>query len=100
MKHHADERIKDLNERGFNNAGLYDPPGVSGTHVMYVLQHADQPHLYHGLPKDPSISPMVSLWKGVAKPLMSLGIGLAVLAGFFHYIKEGPNEVEEEETEK
>jgi len=100
MKHHADERIKDLNERGFKNAGLYDPPGVSGTHVMYVLQHADQPHLYHGLPKDPAISPMVSLWKGVAKPLASIGIGLAVLGAFFHYIKEGPNEVKEEETEK
>src|SRR5512146_626163 len=77
MKHHADERIKDLNERGFKNAGLYDPPGVDGTHVMYVLQHADQPNLYHGLPKDPAISPMVSLWKGIAKPLASIGIGLA-----------------------
>jgi formate dehydrogenase iron-sulfur subunit len=100
MKHHADERIKDLNERGFKNAGLYDPQGVSGTHVMYVLQHADQPHLYHGLPKDPAISPMVSLWKGVAKPLASIGIGLAVLGAFFHYVKEGPNEVKEGESEK
>ncbi len=100
MKHHADERIKDLNERGFKDAGLYDPQGVSGTHVMYVLQHADQPHLYHGLPKDPAISPMVSLWKGVAKPLASIGIGLAVLGAFFHYVKEGPNEVKDEESEK
>jgi formate dehydrogenase iron-sulfur subunit len=30
----AEERIEDLNSRGFANAGLYDPPGVSGTHVM------------------------------------------------------------------
>jgi formate dehydrogenase iron-sulfur subunit len=96
MKHHAQERIADLNERGFKNAGLYDPPGVSGTHVMYVLQHADQPALYHGLPKDPSISPMVSLWKGIMKPLMNVGLGLAVLVGFFHYIKVGPKEVDEE----
>jgi formate dehydrogenase iron-sulfur subunit len=100
MKHHADGRIADLKRRGFENAGLYDPPGVGGTHVMYVLQHADKPVLYSGLPKEPSISPMVSLWKGVTKPLLSLGIGLAVLAGFFHYIKTGPNEVEEEETEQ
>jgi formate dehydrogenase iron-sulfur subunit len=100
MKHHADGRIKDLNERGFKNAGLYDPPGVSGTHVMYVLQHADKPDLYHGLPKDPSISPMVALWKGITKPLASIGIGLAVLGAFFHYVKAGPNEAKEEETEK
>ncbi len=95
MKHHADERIEDLKSRGFANAGLYDPPGVGGTHVMYVLHHADQPALYHDLPKDPAISPLVGLWKGVTKPLMSLGIGFTVLAGFFHYVAAGPNEVEE-----
>uniref|UniRef100_E6QSV8 Formate dehydrogenase-O, Fe-S subunit n=1 Tax=mine drainage metagenome TaxID=410659 RepID=E6QSV8_9ZZZZ len=96
---HATGRIIDLKERGYSNAGLYDPQGVGGTHVMYVLQHADQPELYHGLPKNPSISPMVSLWKGVTKPLMSLGIGLVALAGFFHFIKVGPNEVDESEDQ-
>src|SRR5207244_2839734 len=40
MIQHAEERIADLKERGFDHAGLYDPPGVGGTHVMYVLQHA------------------------------------------------------------
>jgi formate dehydrogenase iron-sulfur subunit len=42
MKEHAAERIVDLKERGFENAGLYDPAGVGGTHVMYVLHHADR----------------------------------------------------------
>ena len=37
MKQHAEGRITDLKSRGFTNAGLYDPPGVKGTHVMYVL---------------------------------------------------------------
>ena len=97
MIHHAEGRVADLKERGYQNAGLYDPQGVGGTHVMYVLQHADQPELYAGLPKDPSISPMVSLWKGITKPLASFGLGLAVLAGFFHYMTAGPNEVEDEE---
>jgi Fe-S-cluster-containing dehydrogenase component len=36
----AGDRIKDLKSRGFESAGLYDPPSVSGTHVMYVLHHA------------------------------------------------------------
>ena len=97
MIHHAEGRVADLKERGYRNAGLYDPSGVGGTHVMYVLQHADQPEIYANLPKDPSISPMVSLWKGITKPLASFGLGLAVLAGFFHYMTAGPSEVEDEE---
>jgi formate dehydrogenase iron-sulfur subunit len=97
MIHQAEERVVDLKERGYENAGLYNPAGVGGTHVMYVLHHADKPQLYHGLPKDPSISPMVSFWKGVTKPLLSLGLGLAVLGGFFHYITKGPKEIHSDE---
>jgi formate dehydrogenase iron-sulfur subunit len=97
MKEHAAERIVDLKSRGFEHAGLYDPSGVGGTHVMYVLHHADDPSLYAGLPKDPVISPLVDLWKGVSKPLALLAMGAAVLAGFFHYVRIGPQRVEEDE---
>ncbi|MDH3371827.1 MAG: formate dehydrogenase subunit beta [Gammaproteobacteria bacterium] len=94
MVDHADERVADLNDRGFENAGLYDPAGVGGTHVMYVLQHADRPQLY-GLPIDPNISPLVSLWKGVTKPIAMLILGLTAFGSFFHYIRVGPNEIDE-----
>ncbi|NWA25011.1 formate dehydrogenase subunit beta [Pseudomonas gingeri] len=97
MKEHAAERIVDLKSRGFDQAGLYDPAGVGGTHVMYVLHHADQPSLYAGLPNQPSISPFVELWKGLSKPLGLLAMGVAVLAGFFHYVRIGPQRVEEDE---
>jgi len=100
MIEHAEERIVDLKERGYKNAGLYDPQGVGGTHVMYVLKHADDPEKYSGLPKDPSISPMVALWKGAFKPLALLVIGFTALAGFVHYVKVGPNEIEEDGEEK
>jgi formate dehydrogenase iron-sulfur subunit len=99
MKTHAEERIADLKERGFEKAGLYDPQGVGGTHVMYVLHHADQPSLYHGLPDDPHISPFVSFWKGIAKPLGVAVMALTALAGFFHYTRVGPNEVTDEEED-
>jgi formate dehydrogenase iron-sulfur subunit len=95
MQRHAAERIADLKERGFDKAGLYDPQGVGGTHVMYVLHHADHPSLYHGLPDDPHVSPFVSLWKGVTKPIALGVMALAALAGFFHYTRVGPNEVSE-----
>jgi formate dehydrogenase iron-sulfur subunit len=79
MKDQAEERIADLKERGFEKAGLYDPAGVGGTHVMYVLHHADTPSLYHGLPDEPKISPMVSVWKGITKPLAMVALGAAAL---------------------
>jgi len=100
MVEFAQTRITDLNERGYDKAGLYDPPGVDGTHVMYVLQHADRPELYADLPKDPKISPLVEAWKGVAKPVALVGLGLTALFGFLHYVSTGPNEVEETDEEQ
>ena len=96
MIHHAGERIADLKRRGFTKAGLYDPKGVDGTHVMYVLHHADRPEIYCGLPANPSIGPMVDLWKGVAKPIASLGLALLGVGALVHYVTNGPNEVSKE----
>jgi formate dehydrogenase iron-sulfur subunit len=93
MKEHAAERVADLKSRGFDKADLYDPPGVGGTHVMYVLHHGDQPQLYAGLAMDPQIGAMVKVWKGAAKPLALAAMALTVLAGFFHFVRVGRNEV-------
>ena len=64
------------------------------------VQHADRPDLYAGLPKDPKISPLVEAWKGAAKPLALVGLGLTALFGFLHYVTGGPNEVEETDEEQ
>jgi formate dehydrogenase iron-sulfur subunit len=95
MQQHAAERIVDLKSRGFKHAGLYDPAGVGGTHVMYVLHHADQPQLYSGLAPDPHISLLVRAWKGRSKPVALAVMALTALAGFFHFVRVGPNEVDE-----
>jgi formate dehydrogenase iron-sulfur subunit len=99
MIEHAAGRVVDLKERGYAAAGLYDPKGVGGTHVMYVLQHADRPEIYHGLPANPRISPMVALWKGALKPLALLAMGVAALTGFFHYVTVGPNDADAEDED-
>jgi len=97
MKQWADGRIADMKARGFANAGLYDPPGVGGTHVMYVLNHADQPELYAGLAKDPRISPIVEAWKGVTKYAGLAAIGFAAVFGLVHHVLAGANRVTEED---
>ncbi|MCS0497134.1 formate dehydrogenase subunit beta [Ancylobacter sp. MQZ15Z-1] len=99
MKDWADFRIKDLKTRGFDNAGLYDPQGVGGTHVMYVLPHADQPSIYANLPDDPHISPIVQAWKGATKYVGLAVMGFAAAAGLLHYVVAGPNKVTEEDEE-
>jgi formate dehydrogenase iron-sulfur subunit len=99
MLEHAAERVVDLKERGYAGAGVYDPAGVGGTHVMYVLKHADKPGIYAGLPANPSISPLVGIWKSAFKPLALLAMGVSALAGFFHYVKMGPNDAEDDKSE-
>lgn len=95
MKDLAATRVEELKGRGHEGAGLYDPAGVGGTHVMYVLTHADQPSLYHRLPDDPHISPVVRGWKEWLKPVGALGF-IATLAGAFaHYMGVGANTTDE-----
>jgi formate dehydrogenase iron-sulfur subunit len=43
---------------------------------------------------------MVALWKGIAKPLGLAAVALTALAGFFHYVRVGPNEVSEEDERR
>lgn len=93
MKVLAEKRIVDLKSRGFQQAGLYDPPGVGGTHVMYVLHHNDQPSLYAGLPNAPRISPVVEIWKGFTKYAGLTVMGLVAAAGFVHHAVMGANRV-------
>ncbi|NPD17006.1 formate dehydrogenase subunit beta [Xinfangfangia sp. D13-10-4-6] len=97
MKDLAATRVAELNERGYENAGLYDPAGVGGTHVMYVLQHADDPERYAGLPKDPKISPIVEGWKDLLKPAAAVAGAVAVGAMAAHFIGVGPNTTDDDD---
>jgi formate dehydrogenase iron-sulfur subunit len=99
MVAHAEERVEDLKSRGYENAGLYDPAGVGGTHVMYVLHHADQPSLYSNLPDDPQIAPIVEDWKGGAKKVGLAAIGLAAVGAALHGIFARPLRVEPEDED-
>ncbi|MFV0383043.1 formate dehydrogenase subunit beta [Paracoccus sp. (in: a-proteobacteria)] len=94
---HANERIEDLKSRGYQNAGLYDPQGVGGTHVMYVLPHADQPSLYSKLPDDPRISPVVEGWKGATKTAGMAAMGVAAAGALLMGLFSRGNRVSKDE---
>lgn len=100
MLHFAEDRVTELKGRGFDNAGVYNPQGVGGTHVVYVLHHADKPQEYSNLPKDPKISMFTEVWKGFLKPLSTFGIAASVLFGFLHFITVGPNDADSKDKDR
>ena len=91
MIQYAEKRIVDLKSRGYKEAALYNPQGVGGTHVMYVLPLGDKPELYADLPKDPHISDTVKIWKDFLKPFAAVAFGGLILSEIAHYIAVGPN---------
>ncbi|WBU65413.1 formate dehydrogenase subunit beta [Paracoccus aerodenitrificans] len=97
MVAHAETRIDDLKSRGYDNAAIYDPQGVGGTHVFYVLPIGDKPELYSDLPADPEISNVVEGWKGPTKTIGLAAIGLGAAGAILHSIFGKPNTVSAED---
>jgi len=90
-------RVAQLKDAGFKDAVLYDPQGVNGTGVVTVLKY-DHPEWY-GLPVNPHVPYMVTLWKKIVRPLGILASFATVFAVFGHYTKYGPKEpVEHDEA--
>src|SRR5205823_3128699 len=88
MKMLAESRVTQLKENtSYKDAGVYDPEGVSGTHVIYVLHDAKNPELYGGLPANPRVPLFVQLWKGPLKWLGGLGMTLGVVGVFLHHVR-------------
>jgi formate dehydrogenase iron-sulfur subunit len=92
----AESRAAGLRASGRDTAGVYNPQGVGGTHVLYVLADASRPQDY-GLPKDPTIPWTVAVWKGPLKWIGSLALAGGVLGTFFHYLRYGPRTYDDAE---
>ncbi len=93
----ANHRLEDLHERGLAHAAVYDPSGVKGTHVVYVLPHGDKPELY-GLPASPRVGPLLVLWRsGFARAVGVFTMFSVLVAGILHYMRHGPLEVPDDE---
>ena len=95
----ATRRVSQLKANGFEDAMLYDPPGVGGTGVITVLAHGDNIEAY-GLPRHPNVPLSVTLWKQPVKWLGNVGILGAMLVAGWHYLRYGAKEVPEEPPSK
>ncbi len=91
----AHRKVDGLRERGYAEAMLYDPPGVGGTHMMYVVPHGDRLADYD-LPDDPTASPGTLAALAGLKKLGATALGLGVVAAALHYLGFGPERPEEE----
>ncbi len=90
----AEKRAQQLRENfGMEKAGVYDPQGVGGTGVIYVLHDATNPEAYGGLPKDPHVPWVVEFWKGPAKWIGNLAMVGGIIGVTLHYLRFGPKQV-------
>ncbi|BAS27655.1 formate dehydrogenase subunit beta [Limnochorda pilosa] len=92
-------QVERLHDRGFRNAALYNPEGVGGTHVLYVLPHGDQVEAY-GLPANPTVGGSLQVWKGLLKRIGGLLMGFSVVGTVLHYLAFGPHWAEAEERKE
>ena len=91
MKFMAENRASQLREvSGFQNAGVYDPDTIGGTHVIYVLHDATKPERYGNLPAKPRIPLSFTVWKDIFKPIGLFGAMLGFVGVVMHYVFEGP----------
>jgi formate dehydrogenase beta subunit len=97
MKELGEKRVQQLKQHtSYINAGLYDPEGVGGTGVMYVLHDITNPEAYGGLPANPRVPWAVRLWKGPLKWIGNLAMIGGLIGVAMHYLGYGPKQVQEE----
>jgi formate dehydrogenase iron-sulfur subunit len=87
---YGEEKVAKLKDRGFDDALLYDPAGVGGVHMMYVVPRGEMLEEY-GLPKDPSIKRTFGFFPlmSALKKLGSLSMWAGLLGAGIFYLRTG-----------
>ena len=89
----AETRAAQLRQHtSHTNAGVYDPQGVGGASVIYVLHDITNPEAYGGLPRNPRVPISVRLWKGPLKWLGNLAMIGGLVGVTLHYLRFGPKQ--------
>ena len=91
----ADSKLETLRSRGYEHASVYNPAGVGGTHMMYVVPHGDRLEDYQ-LPADPTASPVPMTSLGFLKRLGGYLFGVSILGTLAHLLAFGQRRADEE----
>ncbi len=92
----AERKVEGLKARGLEHAMVYNPSGVGGTHMMYVIPHGDRLEDYE-LPNNPVAKPgAIAGLTGLKKIGASL-FGFGLLSAVLHYLALGPERPIEDE---
>jgi len=92
----AEQKIETLRKRGYEKASVYNPAGVGGTHMMYVVPHGDHLEDY-SLPSDPTASPAPMTALGFLKRVGAYLMGFGLLGTLVHFLAYGPERLDEHE---
>ena len=90
----ADKKLETLRKRGYAHAAVYNPGGVGGTHMMYVVPHGDRLAEY-SLPAHPVASPGPLRGLDMLQRLGSYLFGAGVISALAHFLAVGPESPEE-----
>ena len=93
----AEKKVETMRRRGYEHAALYDPAGVGGTHMMYVVPHGDRLEDYN-LPANPVASPTPLSGLNVLQQIGSYLLGFGVVSVLAHFLAFGPDSAEDPES--
>ena len=90
MLAYGNEKVEKLKARGFKEAMLYDPAGVGGLHMMYVVPRGEILEEY-GLPVDPSVTAPTSFPSliGALRKVGTTASWAGLLAAAVYFLKTG-----------
>ena len=90
MLAYGQAKVEKLKARGFNDAVLYDPVGVGGLHMMYVVPRGEILGEY-GLPVDPTVTSPVSFppMMGALRAVGATASWAGLLAAIVYFLKTG-----------
>jgi formate dehydrogenase iron-sulfur subunit len=90
MTTYGEEKVAKLKQRGFDDALLYDPEGVGGLHMMYVVPRGDMLDDY-GIPNEPTVQAGFSFFPliGGLRKLGSVATWAGILGTAVFFLRTG-----------
>ena len=90
MVSYGEAKVAKLKDRGFDDALLYDPSGVNGLHMMYVVPRGDMLDDY-GLPSDPDTTTSLSFIRALqaVRGVGAIAIWAGLIGSALYWLRSG-----------